>query len=176
MVLVNVKQVSYHSVLGLFDKLQKRELKFIRKANKKLGGWVEAEISLKDLGNAYLMHHRSSGCGGFSFVLKDFVLVPFTGLKVIDAYERLNMAEYKKNSKNCYANFNHQKKMISKNKITPIVLSESGLGISFSMGWIKNNKNFIVLDGLHRSLALMELKKPKTIKVYVAVKNTTKYL
>lgn len=178
MTLINIKQASYASVSRLFYKTQRRELRLIKKANKKFGDWIEAEISLKDLMNVYLLHHRTSGCGGFSFRLKDFIIVPFTGLKVIDAYENLNknMDEYKKNSKKCYANFIYQKNKILKNKIEPIILAESRLEINISSGWIKNYQNFIVLDGLHRSLALMNLKKPKLIKAFIAVKNIQSYI
>ncbi len=176
--LTNTKQVRYSSIARLFNKSQKRELRLIRKANNKFGNWIEAKMNINELKEVYLMHHRTRGCGGLSFKIKDFILVPFSGSKLIVAYQRMTnkTTEYCKYSERCYNNIEHQKEQIMKGKITPLILAETPLEISLSSGWIKNHKSFVILDGLHRSLAILDLKKPKNIKVFIAVKDTRKYL
>lgn len=126
---------------------------------------------MQELAQAYLTHHRASGCGGFSFKLRDWIVVPWSGRNVSEAWEQLrdNAGTYQRLARACSANIEHQREQIRRDVVAPIVLAQTRVETSLASGRVRNGDGLVVVDGLHRCLAWMDMDRRALVRVFIAL-------
>ena len=172
MKLLNANEIQFDKVLEEYNNFHGSkndwwELRNLKRANEKFGHWILCEIPSSEIKNVVLGQYQHEGCN----------VTPKEGSFLFDAHKNfIQNKEYflKENNQFC-KRFEIQKKLISKEGMRTIFLSEKPLFVGTTYSHLHKFKNNIThLDGFHRLMAFQDLyinkeTKIKSIKCYIAV-------
>lgn len=169
----DIQEVSFETVMARYredngaknDWWEERNLK---RANDKFGKWIKARIPVECVGELIMPHYNHGGTS----------ITPEEGAPLSEAYAvfKKNREKFEKQNFQFCKRFESQKKLILKNGVKPVYLSQEPLLMGTSYSKLAQHKNRLThLDGFHRLMALMGLnQKPEFIDCFIAVYPTFK--
>ena len=171
---IDVKKSSFEEALAATGKKKGwGELQIFKNADKEFGTWISAKIPIRYLPEIIMPYHLAYWCSG-KFKLRWYTVVPKKGMTLSEAHERFlqNKQKHKELAPECYENILFQKKRLKNRKIEPVLLSIEPLNNGISHKYITEYSGITLLDGFHRLLAMMDMRrKPPHLSAFIAIKN-----
>lgn len=153
------------------------ELRNLGRANEQFGNWINAQISVSEIGEIIMPYHPHIRNG------RTEIVVPQKGAPLSEVYNFLrdNEDEFKRENPHCYGRIIAQRDRLLSEKAKSIFLSEEPLHLDEGCysGLTGFRGKITHLDGFHRFMGLMHIKneeKPQFVDSYIAIYDFPKYL